>query len=149
MSEGRVEDDGSLMCSYHAWRWEGDGQLAVVPQAHGSELERIKKNPKSNCNSFPTKVKNGVLWVWPKAGSDARILSELTPVNEMSLEGLTDVDDDSRIVYGPWMFRYLPYGWDFFVENVIDAEHVPVAHHGGMYTAAMNCAVFVLFCFFQ
>jgi len=120
------------MCSYHAWRWEGDGDLVAIPQAHDTELDRIKKNPKSSCNSFPTKVKNGVLWVWPKSGSDARILSELTPISEMSLEGLVDVDDESRVVYGPWFFRYLPYGWDFFVESAF-MHHVAIdyfSYHG-------------------
>jgi pheophorbide a oxygenase len=26
--------------------------------------------------------------------------------------------------------RDLPYGWDTLVENIIDAGHVPWAHHG-------------------
>lgn len=107
------------MCSYHGWRWQGDGNVTAVPAATSTELERIKDNPKSNCNAFPTKVKEGVLWVWPSSGSDARILSELTPVPDMSLDGMVDVDPSREVVYGPWMHRYLPYGWDFFVENII------------------------------
>lgn len=120
LSEGRVEDDGSLMCSYHAWRFNGDGDVEVVPQALSTELDRIKKNPKSSCNSFPTKVKNGLLWVWPSSGSDARILSELTPIVDMSLEGYFDDVDESRIIAGPWNFRFIPHGFDYFIENVID-----------------------------
>jgi len=38
LSEGRVEEDGTLMCSYHAWRWDGEGELAHVPQAQDTEL---------------------------------------------------------------------------------------------------------------
>ena len=62
------------MCSYHAWRWDGEGELAHVPQAQDTELERLKKNPKSKCNSFPIKEKNGLLWVWPsdESGKECR-----------------------------------------------------------------------------
>jgi phenylpropionate dioxygenase-like ring-hydroxylating dioxygenase large terminal subunit len=120
LSEGRVEDDGSLMCSYHAWRFNGNGEVEVVPQALTTELDRIKRNSKSSCNSFPTKVKNGLLWVWPSSGSDARILSELTPIVDMSLEGFFDDVDESRAVVGPWNFRFIPHGFDYFIENVID-----------------------------
>ena len=71
LSEGRVEDDGTLLCSYHGWRWEGDGNLTAVPVASKNDLQRIIDNPKSSCNAFPTKVKGGLLYVWPASGSDA------------------------------------------------------------------------------
>jgi len=32
LSEGRVEDDGSLFCSYHGWRFDGKGDLVASPQ---------------------------------------------------------------------------------------------------------------------
>ena len=131
LSEGRVEEDGTLMCSYHAWRWEGDGELAHVPQAQCDALDRMKKNPRSNCNAFPTKVKNGLLWVWPSSSSDDRILSELTQIPNMSFEGLVDEpEDESRVLYGPWTFRYVPNGWDYVIENLIDPAHTASAHHG-------------------
>ena len=126
-----MEEDGTLMCSYHAWRWEGDGELAHVPQAQCDALDRMKKNPRSNCNAFPTKVKNGLLWVWPSSGSDDRILSELTQIPNMSFEGLVDEpEDESRVLYGPWTFRYVPNGWDYVIENLIDPAHTASAHHG-------------------
>jgi hypothetical protein len=58
--------------------------------------------------------------VWPSSGSDARILSELTPIVDMSLEGFFDDVDESRSVVGPWNFRFIPHGFDYFIENVID-----------------------------
>jgi len=57
-----------------------------MPQALNTKLDCIKKNSKSSFNSLPTKVMNGLLWVWPSSGSDARILSELTLIVDMSLE---------------------------------------------------------------
>lgn len=32
LSEGRVEDDGTLLCSYHGWRFEGEGKVVSIPQ---------------------------------------------------------------------------------------------------------------------
>ena len=72
LTEGRVEDDGTLLCSYHGWRWHGDGSLKAVPHTDSeSELRSIMNNPRSSCNAFPAKVKDGMLFVWPTSGSDA------------------------------------------------------------------------------
>jgi len=99
LSEGRVEDDGTLLCSYHAWRWNGDADLCSVPQAQSDdEYRRIQSNPKSKCNSFPAKVVNGLLWVWPKSGDDARLESALTEVPMMKLPNEVDTSiDEDRI----------------------------------------------------
>ena len=63
LSDGRIEDDGTLMCSYHAWRFDGDGALYHSPQAVPTVLDRLKNNPKASCNAYPTKVKDGILFV--------------------------------------------------------------------------------------
>jgi len=140
LSEGRVESDGSLLCSYHGWRFNGDGGCIAIPQTdeHQSEAQ-IANNPKANCNSFPVKVINDVLWVWPSSDSNAVLESELTPVPVMPPLKDTDgsVIDDDRIVYNHYNFRELPYGADYFLENVVDPAHVPVSHHnvvGNRYT---------------
>ena len=127
LSEGRVEDDGSLTCSYHAWRFDGQGKTIMVPQVSTNELENIKSNPKSNCNSFPVQIVDGVLWTWPDSSDDAKIESALTPVPINS--ATKDIDNVERLWEGPWNFRELPYGHDYFIENVVDPAHVPVSHH--------------------
>ena len=140
LSEGRVEDDGSLLCSYHAFRFDGKGELIDIPQLPDSEVETIRKNPRSKCNNFPSQVINGVLWVWPETGSDARIESALTKpvVNEVP----SDISSD-RLWEGPWNFRELPYSQDYFCENVVDVAHVGVSHHnviGNRYNVSeTNC----------
>mmetsp|Transcript_7383 Transcript_7383/g.16464 ORF Transcript_7383/g.16464 Transcript_7383/m.16464 type:complete len:582 (+) Transcript_7383:1-1746(+) len=146
LSEGRVEDDGTILCSYHAWRWDGDGDLCNVPQAQSSdEFDRIKSNPKSSCNAFPARVVNGLLWVWPESGSDARIESELTEVPIMKLPQEEDASiDEDLVVAGPWNFRELPYGHDYFLENVVDPAHVPSSHHnvvGNRYTGTNSLSM--------
>jgi phenylpropionate dioxygenase-like ring-hydroxylating dioxygenase large terminal subunit len=139
LSEGRVESDGSLLCSYHGWRFDGEGECIDLPQSSESAFDKIKQNPKSNCNSFPVKIVNDVLWVWPDSGSDAVLESELTPLSVM--DDIVDKDGNTvpeeNIIYNTYNFRELPYGADYFLENVVDPAHVPVSHHnvvGNRYT---------------
>ena len=78
LSEGRIENDGTLFCSYHGWRFDGDGSCTHVPQVTSDEkMDVILSNPKSSCNAFPTKVINGLLFVWPSNDKDALLESEL------------------------------------------------------------------------
>ena len=138
LSEGRVENDGTLLCSYHAWRFDGEGNVVDVPQVMSSSSSSegdndsggSKKNAelaslgkRANCNSFPTQVVDGILWVWAESGDDAQIESKLTPPNKY------EVPDDlpkDRLQLGVFNFRELPYGADYFIENVVDPAHVAV-----------------------
>lgn len=126
LSEGRVESDGSLLCSYHAWRFDGKGTLLDIPQLSSqSTIERIASNPKSKCNSFPTQVVDGVLWVWAETGKDSTLEALVTPVPHYKLLEGVDLD---RAWFGPWNSRELPYGHDYFIENVVDPAHVAVRY---------------------
>eukprot|EP00977_Amphora_coffeiformis_P028036 scaffold34685_cov183-Amphora_coffeaeformis.AAC.16 len=128
LSEGRIEDDGTLLCSYHAWRFDGSGNCVSVPQLNeaNSLLESIRSNPKTQCNAFPTKVINGVLFVWPSSDENAVLESELTPVPHRP----SRKEEGGDLLWeGPWNFRSLPYGADYFIENVVDPAHVTVSHH--------------------
>src|SRR5207237_1247684 len=83
-------------------------------------------NPKCCAVAYPTQERQGLLWVWPEAGSQAQIESQLrTPRIIPELE-----DNSDKVVKLSWSLRDLPYGWDFFMENVADPAHVPVSHHG-------------------
>lgn len=128
LSQGRIEDDGSLLCSYHGWRFNGEGEITEIPQIKDNKnvVKEILKNPKSNCNSFPVRIVDGVLWVWPDSSDDSIIESALTKTPEMEYDEGVDTE---RIWLGNWNFRELPYGHDFFIENVVDPAHVPISHH--------------------
>jgi phenylpropionate dioxygenase-like ring-hydroxylating dioxygenase large terminal subunit len=130
LSEGRVEDDGSLLCSYHAWRFNGEGSCISVPQINVQEnadtLTRILNNPKTSCNAFPTKVVDGLLFVWPSSDANATLESELTPLPLPKQSGIATTNGRWE---GPWNYRELPYSADYFFENVVDPAHVGVSHH--------------------
>lgn len=54
LSEGRIEpSDGSLMCSYHGWRFNKEGACVSVPQFKGNG---ICSDPRTKAKSFPIKV---------------------------------------------------------------------------------------------
>lgn len=59
-----------------------------------------------------------------KFGSECVLESELTPVTHRPANEKT-----KNLWEGPWNFRELPYGADYFIENVVDPAHVTVSHH--------------------
>ncbi len=127
LSEGRVESDGTLLCAYHAWRFDGAGNCVSIPQSK-DELTEVKNrsNRRSCAVAYPTQECQGLLWVWAESGSQAEAESQMR-----SPRIIPEVEENSdKVVKTSWNFRDLPYGWDFFMENVADPAHVPVSHHG-------------------
>ena len=57
-AEGRIEpSDGTLMCSYHGWRFQGDGKCTDIPQALDEKSNSIAcANQRSCAIARPTKV---------------------------------------------------------------------------------------------
>jgi phenylpropionate dioxygenase-like ring-hydroxylating dioxygenase large terminal subunit len=127
LSEGRVEADGTLLCAYHAWRFDGDGNCTKIPQSRNPEIEaQHRANPKSCAIAYPTQEAQGLLWVWAESGEQAAKESKnRAPRLIPELEEKSD-----QVVKLFWNIRDLPYGWDYFMENVADPAHVPVSHHG-------------------
>ncbi|OWY64909.1 (2Fe-2S)-binding protein [cyanobacterium TDX16] len=129
LSEGRVESDGTLLCAYHGWRFNWEGNCVSIPQSKDKQIEALHcSNRKSCAVAYPTQERQGLLWVWAESGDSAELESGLRqPRIVPELESNSD-----RVVQLFWNIRDLPYGWDFFMENVADPAHVPVSHHGIM-----------------
>ncbi|MEB3232159.1 MAG: Rieske 2Fe-2S domain-containing protein [Leptolyngbyaceae bacterium] len=129
LSEGRVEADGTLLCAYHAWRFGPGGKCVGMPQAKDGATESAHcDSPKACAIAYPTQQRQGLLWVWPQSGKTGFEASQgrspnLIPELEQPSE---------RVVKLFWNHRDLPYGWDYFMENVADPGHVVVSHHGLM-----------------
>jgi len=130
LSEGRVEADGQLMCAYHGWKFGSGGECTAIPQAEKPVSEWGDKQ-KAECavESYPTMEKAGLIWVWPETGSAAKAEAEATPTRGFDALFDEEAIAEGRIVRTAWSLRDLPYGWDYFVENVTDPAHVPVSHH--------------------
>ncbi|MEB3343415.1 Rieske 2Fe-2S domain-containing protein [Okeania sp.] len=128
-SEGRVESDGTLMCAYHAWRFNSEGKYVSIPQSKNKETEAKNCADSKSCAIvYPTQERQGLLWVWAESGEQAQVESQLREPRVIpELENPSD-----KVVKLYWSMRELPYGWDLFMENVSDPAHVPVSHHGIM-----------------
>ena len=129
LSEGRIEEDGTLLCAYHAWRFNGDGDCVAIPQSKTKEIESKHCQQKNACAiAYPTMAAQGLLWVWAEPGEDGERNSKMR--SPQLIEELQNPSDKVMQLF--WNQRDLPYGWDYFMENVADPAHVPVSHHGIM-----------------
>eukprot|EP00803_Ostreobium_quekettii_P002555 evm.model.scf_16.11 EVM.evm.TU.scf_16.11 scf_16:132540-135565(+) len=129
LSQGRIEPkDGSLMCSYHGWRFNGEGDCVNVPQAEDERANAVAcASRRSRVATYPVQMKVGMLWVWADSGPTAFIDSAVHgPRIPRFLEG----DSDELVPVSPVVARDLVYGHNLLVENVMDPSHVPFAHHG-------------------
>eukprot|EP00850_Spirogloea_muscicola_P004621 SM000020S05971 [mRNA] locus=s20:166436:168539:- [translate_table: standard] len=122
LQEGRLDDKGQLQCSYHGWSFRGDGSCALIPQAaqEGPEA-RAAANPRACTISFPTRVSQGLLFVWPNESGWHQAAATEAPK-------LPPVFDDPAFS-SVSIQRDLYYGYDTLMENVADPSHIDFAHH--------------------
>ncbi|CAI5479816.1 unnamed protein product [Closterium sp. Yama58-4] len=125
LSEGRIDAEGRLACSYHGWAFAGSGACQLIPQA-APELPgqppRALASPRACATAFPVKEMHGVLFVWPDKHSAHQAESTPLPLPN-------GVDFNEYTVF-PAYSRVLPYGFEFLGENLADPSHFPFAHHG-------------------
>lgn len=118
LSEGRINEQGYLECPYHGWAFSGSGNCESIPQqVSGQQAETSKR---ACVDSFPTKVRQGLLFVYPGTPE----LAEKTPVP--IIEPL-ESEPEGWICLNT--FRDLPYDALTLMENVLDSSHIPYTHH--------------------
>mmetsp|Transcript_11955 Transcript_11955/g.21705 ORF Transcript_11955/g.21705 Transcript_11955/m.21705 type:complete len:658 (-) Transcript_11955:1360-3333(-) len=131
LSEGRIEDDGNLLCAYHAWRFDGEGKCVALPQADPANHDKLCSLPKACAKAHPAQELQGILWVWGEAGDPgSNVAFEANLKAPRLIPELVEHGEDGRGGHLPWSMRDMPYGWDYFMENVMDPAHVAVSHHG-------------------
>uniref|UniRef100_A0A1J3FM00 Pheophorbide a oxygenase, chloroplastic n=1 Tax=Noccaea caerulescens TaxID=107243 RepID=A0A1J3FM00_NOCCA len=122
LSEGRLDENGHLQCSYHGWSFAGCGSCTKIPQASTSGPEvRAVKSPRACAIKFPTMVSQGLLFVWPDENGWDR-------ANSIEPPRLPD-DFDKPEFSTVTIQRDLFYGYDTLMENVSDPSHIDFAHH--------------------
>ncbi|KAK4753763.1 hypothetical protein SAY87_001867 [Trapa incisa] len=122
LSEGRIDEDGNLQCSYHGWSFNGCGSCTRIPQAASQGPEaRAVQSPRACATRFPTLVSQGLLFVWPDENGFERAEATKPP----RLPGDFDNPEFSTVT----IQRDLFYGYDTLVENVSDPSHIDFAHH--------------------
>ena len=60
LSEGRINESGNLMCSYHGWEFNSDGECTRIPQADSRDI--ISKQSQNFCATvYPNRLENDLL----------------------------------------------------------------------------------------
>ncbi|XP_027107024.2 pheophorbide a oxygenase, chloroplastic-like [Coffea arabica] len=122
LSEGRLDENGHLQCSYHGWSFDGCGSCTRIPQAASEGPEaRAVKSPKACATRFPTLVSQGLLFVWPDENGWDRASATKPP--------MLPADFDKPEFATVTIQRDLFYGYDTLMENVSDPSHIDFAHH--------------------
>ena len=122
LSEGRIDENtGNLMCSYHGWEFDCQGNCTHIPQAENQEL--VTKNQSNfQVTSLPVRQENDLLWVWADTNSTELAANTPLPLSPQ-------IDASKGFVWSSYV-RDLEYDWQTLIENVADPSHVPFAHHG-------------------
>ncbi|CAL8461632.1 g1163 [Coccomyxa elongata] len=134
LSEGRVEN-GNIMCAYHAWSFNSSGNLVDVPQAHhyGPDGNARACASRRGCvATFPVKVAQEMVFVWPESGAMAALeaantkpvlspyMTEQRPYKTMSGEPVYTV--------GKSFMRDVPLSFEHQMENLCDPAHFNPSH---------------------
>ncbi|XVE59446.1 hypothetical protein DITRI_Ditri05aG0047300 [Diplodiscus trichospermus] len=122
LSEGRIDENGHLQCSYHGWSFDGCGSCTRIPQAASQGPEaRAVQSPRACATRFPTMVSQGLLFVWPDENGQERASATKPPRLP---------DDFEKPEFATVNIqRDLFYGYDTLMENVSDPSHIDFAHH--------------------
>ena len=82
LSEGKLwKDEGVIMCSYHGWRFDSEGNCRRVPQAASPEAEqRACSNKRACATTFTVKEAQGLLFVWGEPGEKGAQAAEKTSI---------------------------------------------------------------------
>ncbi|KAK4369564.1 hypothetical protein RND71_013356 [Anisodus tanguticus] len=122
LSEGRLDENGELQCSYHGWSFNGCGSCTRIPQAasEGPEAKAFQ-SPRACATRFPTMVSQGLLFVWPDENGWERAQATKPP--------MLPEDFDKPEFATVTIQRDLFYGYDTLMENVSDPSHIDFAHH--------------------
>ncbi|MBD2135454.1 Rieske 2Fe-2S domain-containing protein [Sphaerospermopsis sp. FACHB-1094] len=118
LSEGRINEDGLLECPYHGWTFSGTGKCDRIPQQVAGGKAEISQ--RACVTSFPTTVKQGMLFVYPgTAENAAKTKVPIVDILEEEPEGWVCLNT----------FRDIPYDALTLMENVLDSSHIPYTHH--------------------
>ncbi|CAB3809108.1 3-phenylpropionate/cinnamic acid dioxygenase subunit alpha [Paraburkholderia caffeinitolerans] len=119
LSAGRL-DGGQLVCPYHGWRYDGQGQVVHVPSIDGM---RASTTATSNSYPFrqralPVQALDGLVWVYLGNGD-----ASARPVFRMPMRE-----------QAPWQSYYMINTFDgdisMLAQNFMDVPHTVFVHSG-------------------
>jgi len=126
LSIGRIEG-GNLECRYHGWQFDGAGKCVEIPQLFKADADMLNDRSstvakKSCVKSFPTAVRDGVVWMTP---------DRLNPPSEDSIPVPVGLKDETYIESSDFVAD-VPINWMFMSEMAFDPAHFAFVHHGSL-----------------
>ncbi|KAH9328154.1 hypothetical protein KI387_000262, partial [Taxus chinensis] len=122
LSEGRIDEDGDLQCSYHGWCFGSKGECKYIPQAP-SDGPPVHTSKRACARVYPSLQQQGIIWFWPNA--DPLFKDIALEKKPPFIPVLSDPSFPATL-----SMRDVPYGYEILAENLVDLSHVPYAHHG-------------------
>ncbi len=118
LSEGDCHYEGTVVCPYHGWVFDGEGTNVAVLSEGPTSI--VCGKPGTAARAYPTKTLKGVVWAWMGEGSPS-------PIEE-------DVPEEffNPKAYILWNDRiYWKTNWEVALENSMDA-HVQFLHRDNL-----------------
>ena len=107
LSLGEVQDC-RLVCAYHGWQYDGDGQRAGGPREHlGENCQNV------SIRSYPVKVRYGLVWLFP--GDPEKAESREIP-------DIPELEGPDRWACVPLTFTWSAHH-SMIIDNVSDFTH--------------------------
>jgi phenylpropionate dioxygenase-like ring-hydroxylating dioxygenase large terminal subunit len=124
LSLGKINADGNLMCRHHGWCFNNEGKCTKIPMLAGSEAEETAcKSVRSQITTYPTKVAQNLLWVWPDHSVTA-----FTDCTAKQPATIPETELDINTI--DWYMFEAPVSYTVSVESSLDPSHAQFLHEG-------------------
>lgn len=124
LSLGKINADGNLVCRHHGWSFNGEGKCTQIPMLAGSDAEFTAcQSERSQITTYPTKIIQGLLWVWPDHSLTAFTDSQ-TKQPAIIPETELNINENN------WYMFEAPVGYTVSVESSFDPSHAQFLHAG-------------------
>jgi phenylpropionate dioxygenase-like ring-hydroxylating dioxygenase large terminal subunit len=129
LSFGSLDENGHLICRHHGWCFDGAGKCTKIPMLSDEKaLGTACNSDKSKVTTYPTQVRQGLLWIWPD--NSATAFSDCTSKQPAVMPD-SKVDTSSS----DWFMSEVTVGYTVSVESSFDPSHAQFLHGG-------NCGIF-------
>ncbi len=115
--------DGALQCTYHGFRFNGEGRCVHIPNMSGAPPEALSVRP------YPAVERHGIVWVWP---------GEAAQADPARLPGWRYGEDPAYRTI--WTEFVIDAPVEMVIDNLMDLTHVHFVHAFGVNLPVHNSA---------
>lgn len=126
LSTGKIDSNAeNIICRYHGWCFDSTGNCTKIPaiDSNDPKVKTACSSDRARVNTYPSKVIQDLLWVWPDDKPEAETESSCCQPAIMP-------EDVLDITNGKWFMSEVPVGYAVSVENSFDPIHAQFLHEG-------------------